>query len=128
MSWTYEIVSGRLYRDSGELVGVGYSGKDPHKNDPSAQSLKNEGPIPAGAYTIMPPQNTAAHGPYAMALEPDPANLMWGRDGFLMHGDSIVAPGTASEGCIIMARDVREDVWESMDHNLDVVTQLEEEA
>lgn len=126
MTWTYEIVSGRLYSDAGELVGVGYSGAPGHKNDPTAVMLKDEGPIPPGMYTINAPIDTADHGPYVMALTPDAANAMYGRDGFLLHGDNVHQPGTASEGCVIMARSVREDVWASMDHNLNVVTQLEE--
>ena len=126
MSWTYEIVSGRLYSDLGDLIGVGYSGKGDHKNDPNAQSLKNEGPIPVGTYTIGPPQDTVTHGPYVLPLTPDSGNLMWSRSGFLIHGDSVTAPGTASEGCIIQARNVREEVWASGDRELSVVTQLED--
>lgn len=126
MTWTYEIITGRIYSDSGSLVGVGYSGAPGFKNNPADVMLKNEGPIPPGTYTIGAPQDTVDHGPYAMALTPDPANVMYGRDEFLMHGDNVHQPGTASEGCIIQARDVREDVWNSMDHVLNVVTQLEE--
>jgi hypothetical protein len=126
MSWTYEIASGRLYSDSGELIGVGYSGAPSHKNDVTAQSLPDLGPIPEGWYTIGSPVDTVTHGPYVLPLTPDPSNQMYGRSGFLMHGDSVVAPGTASEGCLIQARDVREQVGTSTDHRLQVVAQLEE--
>jgi len=122
--WWYEIISGRLYDDTG-LVGKGYSGSPLHKNDVDAQSLKNQGPIPVGQYRIAEPVDTVTHGPYVLPLGPDPSNLMWERDGFLIHGDSVVNPGTASEGCIIMARDIREKVWNSGDHTLRVVAQKE---
>jgi hypothetical protein len=56
-----------------------------------------------------------------MRLTPAPENTMFGRDGFLMHGDSIEHPGCASEGCIIVGRAVREAVSESDDKSLEVV-------
>lgn len=124
MTWTYELISGRLYSDSGELVGKGYSGDPEHTNNPNATSLKDQGPIPMGTYRIGPPQDTVTHGPFVLPLEPDPSNLMWGRSGFLIHGDSVAKPGTASQGCIIMARGVREEVWSSGDRTLDVVAQI----
>ena len=40
------------------------------------------------------------------------------------HGDSIAAPGTASDGCVIMPRFARERVWESQDRRLAVVPSL----
>jgi hypothetical protein len=124
--WVFEIVSGRLYDDKGEHVGTGYSGKGDSKNNPAAQSLHNEGPIPVGLYTVGIPVNTIMHGPYVLPLTPDTHNLMWGRFGFLMHGDSLVVPGSASEGCVIMSRDVREKVWKSMDRTLEVIAQKEQ--
>jgi len=128
MTWVYEQVSGRLYSDIGELIGVGYSGDPDHKNDPTAQELHNQGPIPEGEYTIGEPRNSADHGPFAMPLTPNPSNTMFGRDAFLIHGDSVKAPGTASQGCVIMSRDVRDNIWGSGDHILKVVSKLEEES
>lgn len=125
MSWLYEIVSGRLYDPTGDLVGVGYSGTPEYKNQATAQSLKAQGPIPAGTYAIGEPKDSPTHGPFAMPLTPNPQNLMWGRGNFLIHGDSIVNPGSASEGCIVQSRDVREKIWASQDHVLEVVVQKE---
>jgi len=124
MSWLYEIISGRLYDDGNNLVGVGYSGNPAHKNDPSACALKDQGPIPPGSYTIQAPQDTVTHGPFVLPLQPFSSNEMYGRSGFLMHGDSVVNPGTASEGCVIQSRDVREQVWASGDRVLSVVAQI----
>ena len=55
-----------------------------------------------------------------MHLWPDAANQMFGRGDFLLHGDSIEHPGCASKGCIIMPRDVRQQVWQSGDRELQV--------
>ena len=125
--WTYLQISGRLYHEE-ELIGVGYSGGGEGKNNPDFQNVKDVGPIPQGKYSIGTPVDTVMHGPYAMALTPDPANDMFGREGFLMHGDSVSAPGTASEGCVIMSRDVREEVWTSMDHDLTVLSGVPPES
>lgn len=125
MSWLYEQVSGRMYAPSGELVGVGYSGADGCKNNPKTQSVHNMGPIPVGVYHIGSAINTVTHGPFVLPLTPDPGNTMFGRYGFLIHGDSVVAPGTASEGCIIMSRDVREAIAISGDTDLQVIAQKE---
>jgi hypothetical protein len=45
----------------------------------------------------------------------------YGRDGFMIHGDSIANPGTASEGCIVLRRNERQAIWESNDHVIEVV-------
>lgn len=119
--WIYEQATGRLLHDSGEVVGIGYSGFADEKNNPEAQDIHQVGPIPCGVYEIEPPRDTHTHGPFVLPLKPDPANEMHGRDGFLMHGDSVHAPGTASLGCIIQSRDVRTKVWASGDRQLKVV-------
>lgn len=123
MAWIYEIVSGKLYSPLGELCGAGYSGAAEHRNEATAQSLRNLGPICEGTYTIGPPIDTVTHGPFVLPLTPDSKNLMWGRYGFLIHGDSVVAPGTASQGCIIMPPDVRRAIWTDSDHTLQVIAQ-----
>lgn len=86
------------------------------------QSVKDVGPVPTGRYRIDAPVNTVTHGPYVLRIVPDPKNVMYGRTGFLIHGDSVVSPGTASEGCIVQSRDVREKIWASGDRDLEVVS------
>lgn len=104
------------------VLGTGYSGAEPTgKNDPLMQSVPDIGPIPQGFYTIGIPFDSPEHGPHAMHLLPDAENRMYGRSGFLMHGDSIEHPGCASEGCIIMARPIREKVSASGDIRLQVI-------
>lgn len=122
--WTYAQASGQLLQD-GQLVGTGYSGHDNGKNNPSMQAVPDVGPIPQGGWSIAgPPVNTAEHGPYVLTLQPAPGTNTFGRSGFLMHGDSIEAPGCASRGCVIMPRAVREQVWTSGDTDLEVVPAL----
>jgi hypothetical protein len=43
-----------------------------------------------------------------------------GRGGFLIHGDSVRAPGTASQGCIIMDPATRQRISSSGDVDLTV--------
>src|SRR5690348_2707614 len=120
--WIYEQKTGRLLNSTGDEVATGYSGFGEGKNNPSIQDHPDVGPIPVGIYTIGVPHDTTSHGPFVMSLTPAPANEMFGRSGFLMHGDSIQHPGSASHGCIIMPRPVRERVWNSGDHKLRVIS------
>lgn len=122
--WTYEQASGHLYAPGGELVATGYSGNGPGKNNPAWQDHHDVGPIPCGDYTIGAPVEGTGHGPYVLPLAPYATNDMWGRSGFLMHGDSILSPGTASRGCVILARADRVRVWTSGDRHLRVVTSV----
>lgn len=123
-AWTYAQKSGELRHD-GEPIATGYSGAGPGKNNPEMQSVHNVGPIPRGDWNIAgPPSNTADHGPYVLRLTPGPETETFGRDGFLIHGDSKSAPGTASKGCVILSREIREQVWESGDRDLEVIERV----
>lgn len=119
--WIYRQQDGLLIDPQGKPAGSGYSGAAEGKNNPDMQAAHNVGPIPQGHYHIQPPQNTVTHGPYVLPLLAYPENEMFGRYGFLIHGDSVVEPGTASQGCIIMPRNVREKIWASGDRALQVV-------
>lgn len=116
----YKIVNGEITRD-GALLGKGYSGQPECKNDVTKCDMHNHGPIPPGQYDIGEPVDTATHGPFVLTLSPHAENEMYGRSGFLIHGDSVVHPGTASQGCIILPRAVREAVHASGDKLLEVV-------
>ena len=123
-AWTYAQKTGELQQD-GKPVATGYSGAGPGKNNPAMQMVHNVGPIPQGDWTIAgPPVNTAEHGPYVLTLKPSPETSTFGRSGFLMHGDSKESPGCASQGCVILPRSVREEVWNSGDQNLEVVPEI----
>jgi len=117
--WTWIIRTGEL-QQNGTSIDHGYSGAPDDKNNPADVSVKDHGPIPSGKYTICAPRDTTTHGPYVLPLQPDPSNEMYGRGSFLIHGDKIGAPGTASEGCIILSRPTREKIWQSNDPELTV--------
>lgn len=106
--WIWRQATGELLKNSGIVMASGYSGAGEGKNNPAYERIHNEGPIPVGWYTIGKPINTETHGPFVLPLTPDEDNSMYGRSGFLIHGDSISHPGTASQGCIILPRPVRE--------------------
>ena len=119
MTWFYDQASGVL-SDSAGPVATGYSGHAAGRNNPELEAVPNVGPIPRGNYTIGEPNDTTTHGPYVLRLTPVEGNNCHGRSGFLMHGDN-AATHDASQGCIIMPRAVREQVWESGDPELTVV-------
>ena len=131
--WTYESSTGKLFDAAMNLEGAGYAGGGcdktnaeaaAGKNNPDLQSVHNVGPLPVGRYTFNAPVDTRTHGPYVLWLAPDPDNEMFGRDAFGLHGDSVVDPGWASDGCIVQAHSVRVKVWESGDTRLEVVAKV----
>ena len=120
--WTYEIRTGRMFKDGSIVVtGIGWAGQGAGKNNPDMQSAHGIGPLPCGLYKIQEPHDSPRTGPYTMNLVPDPANQMYGRGDFRIHGAAFEHPELSSEGCIIQAKTVRVEVWESNDHDLKVV-------
>ena len=104
-------------------AGSGYAGHGAAKNNPAMQNIANQGPLPRGRYTIG---SAMAVGPgktglFVLPLSPDPANQMFGRFGFYMHGDNAAMNFTASDGCIILSYAIREAVATSGDQELSVV-------
>ena len=111
MRFLYEIKSGRIYDVSlrkHRFVGTGYAGRGTHRDDPQSINLFRQGPLPVGDYWIEAPRSHPVLGPYALALTPWPSNEMYGRSAFYIHGDNKSANFTASEGCIILPRIIRE--------------------
>jgi len=126
MNWQFQQSTGNIYDPDGHLVATGYAGGNlglhpEGKNNPAMQQLHLIGPLPRGLYTMGTPVAQSRLGPFAIPLIPDPANEMFGRGDFYIHGDRIGAPGCASDGCIIMPRQVRNLIWASSVHTLEVV-------
>ncbi|WP_222853117.1 tlde1 domain-containing protein [Massilia genomosp. 1] len=96
---------------------AGYAGTPLYKNNPEADHIRNGGPLPEGRYMIGDVTNHK--GPNSIALRPSSENDMHGRSDFLIHGDN--GGGTASEGCIILPRDMRESIVNSNVKELRVV-------
>ena len=118
--WTYRQSTGALLHE-GTQVATGYSGNGECKNCCDKQDVQQHGPIPQGHYTIGPSFKDPHKGPIVMHLIPDPANQMFGRSGFLIHGDAIADPGSASEGCIILGPAMRTKIAASPDRTLEVI-------
>ena len=117
----YEQATGKIKTELGSIFGIGYSGNGDGKNNPLMESVKNVGVIPKGKYTIGKPYNSEHTGVFTMHLEPFKENIMYGRSEFKIHGDNISNPGTASEGCIIFSRRVREMINNCTDKTLEVI-------
>ena len=117
--WTWDQSAGTMTR--GKSVFRGYSGRDAGKNNPALQRAAGIGPIPQGRWTIGAPYASRNTGPYTLPITACDGTDTCGRSAFRIHGDSIASPGTASHGCIILPRLVREAVWNSGDHDLLVV-------
>src|SRR3990167_10737034 len=121
--WLYNQKTGIL--SNGELWFQCYAGHGDGKNNPELDHMKDVGPLPRGRYTMSSlTVRMTARGPYVIHLMPHPENEMHGRAGFLIHGDSVKYPGTASLGCIIRSpKSDREKIWTHGDRELLVVGQ-----
>lgn len=106
LMYTYSQSTGELAQD-GQHLATGYSGRDSGLNNPGAQQQVGVGPLPQGLYTIGPAYDNPHTGPITLNLEPDPANQMFGRSLFRIHGDTAAMNHTASDGCIILPKVVR---------------------
>lgn len=124
--WIWDQSAGTLSLD-GAVVSRGYSGKGRGKNNPALQGVRGVGPLPRGQYRIGAPRTSQRTGPYVMDLFPidaTPNNTVHdetGRSAFQIHGDSVRNPGEASSGCIVLQRAIRERIWKSKIHVIEVV-------
>jgi hypothetical protein len=118
VSWTWKITSGTLLNQNNIPVGHGYAGHGEGLNNSNFCNVPDVGPLPTGKYTIGPHQDNPHVGLFAMRLTPDPANQMFGRAGFFIHGDNPEMNHTASDGCIILAHPIRQDIANSADDDL----------
>jgi len=117
----YDQETGQFTSDICSIFGYGYSGNGEGKNNPIMEDIKNTGPLPKGKYTIGKPYDSPHTGPFTLPLEPHEDNNMFNRGDFKIHGDSISEPGTASNGCIILPRSVREQINNCTDKTLKVI-------
>jgi Protein of unknown function (DUF2778) len=107
----YEISTGKITDDNGQLLGFGYSGNGDRINDPTQISVVGHGPIPIGTYSLgTPVDRPESVGHFAIPLIPDASNIMFGRSGFFIHGDNPAANHSASDGCIVTGPTVRQAI------------------
>ena len=112
--WIYAQSTGRLYSPDGLKQVIGYSGAGQGKNNPTLEAIRNVGPIPRGMYVIGEAYESKRVGHHAIPLYPHNHTALTRTD-FRIHGDSISAPGTASNGCVILSRSCRERISSSTD-------------
>jgi len=123
--WSYVVASGNLSHD-GTFVGTGYSGHNDGTqngiNNSDLEQVHDIGPVPRGNWTISPFfDSTEGKGPIVARLDPNPGTDVFGRAGFMIHGDNAEGARTASHGCIILARPIRQQIQASGDTDLEVV-------
>lgn len=121
--WSYKQSTGELFRTGSPVttpVAVGHAGVGTGKNNPDLQCVQDIGPIPRGDWTISALTDTPSLKG-ALPLTPKTGTDVCGRKDFFIHGDSVAQPGWASQGCIILPKEVRELIAASGDLHLRVV-------
>lgn len=117
MTWVFAVRAGTLSRN-GSVVATGiYSGHGQGLNNPDMEAVQGVGPIPAGRWQIGTFMDNPHLGPVISHLTPkgfDPH----GRSAFFLHGDNAELNHSASDGCIIAPRTIREMVEDSGDRDL----------
>lgn len=120
-AWTWDQSAGVLTDPDGKRAGGGYSGRGEGLNNPEAQDDRSKGPIPQGLWQIGRPRNSVRTGPFVLDLTPIAGTKTFGRSAFQIHGDNRLGNFTASSGCIILRRDIRERIAASPVKTLRVV-------
>lgn len=111
-----------FYRQQGtfyledQYLSTAYSGHGPGLNNPNFEEDHDVGPIPAGKWLVGVFFDHPHLGPFVAHLSPFAATKTYGRVGFLIHGDNTEMNHSASDGCIILERPVREKMSEEKEH------------
>jgi hypothetical protein len=130
LRWEYAQSTGRLTYvnpTTGQrtLIGTGYAGTNRNRlngrNNPDAQHLRNNGPIPQGEWCIDGGLTNTATLRNALILTPRPGTNTFGRTNFRIHGEGTRRTGDSSNGCPIFNLNVRQRIANSGDNNFRVV-------
>jgi RHS repeat-associated protein len=132
LCWVYHQSTHRIeHVNSQGLVdyssGAAYSGYGSGENNPAMQNVASAkhgdpaGPIPVGDWSIGPMHSSPNTGVGTMNLTPVPGTNTFGRTLFRIHGDNSARNHSASTGCIVAPRNVRDRVEASTDKCLRVV-------
>ena len=119
-SWTYHISNGALYLN-GVIQGYGYSGHGPGLNNSAQRNVPFVGPVPEGKWSLSSSYTHPELGPLVFNLTAQPGTETFGRNLFRIHGDNSSLNHTASDGCIILSRQVRLAIDKSTVRDLVVV-------
>jgi hypothetical protein len=114
-AFVYEQATGELYFGAADKgftsLGTCYSGHGAGLNNPAYEDVHDVGPIPQGWYTIGRFfDDLGGKGPVVAHLAGDAGNRMFGRSGFMIHGDNARGDHSASEGCIIANHTLRLEI------------------
>lgn len=126
MTWRWDQSAGELTQD-GKFIGKGYSGRGRGLNNPALQGERALGPVPRGKWRLVSVADSPNTGRFTItlhAIDATPDNDTHdatGRGAFRIHGDNARGDQSASRGCIILPRVLRERMWNSKDHILEVV-------
>src|SRR5437763_1203410 len=119
--WKYEQASGKLINPAGSVICLGYSGRGEGLNNASMQHVGGVGPIPQGAWEVGRfSDDLGGKGRLVCNLVPADGTETHGRSGFMIHGDNSHGDRSASHGCIILPRLIREQILASSDRTLEV--------
>lgn len=103
------------------FVGLGYSGHGVGLDNPDKEDMQNVGPIPRGEWRIDRwDDHHGEKGPQVAVLSPI-GHDAHGRSAFLIHGDNSDLNHSASHGCIIASRPIRDAIRASGETVLTVV-------
>lgn len=111
LGFEYSQTSGVLSH-GGESIGTGYSGNSEGLNNSNLQMVHNLGPIPQGIWNIGIFFDDSHLGPCVAALQPTSQDV-FGRGGFFIHGDNKSMSHSASDGCIILSKVLRQTIRDS---------------
>ncbi len=121
MPWIYEQSTGVLLGPDGTQQGVGYSGlKGVAQNNAKFEHIVAAGPIPRGLYAMAPARTSRRVGPLAIDLRPILHDAL-GRSALMIHGDNPRGDRSASNGCVILGRFIRQKLAKSRDREFEVV-------
>jgi hypothetical protein len=117
---TYSQFSGGICLDDTN-IGTGYSGFEGGLDNPAMEQVPDFGPIPLGQWQIVAWRDEYEDkGPCVAQLSPV-GHDAFGRSGFLIHGDNAELNHTASHGCIIASHDIRQQLRDSGEIQLEVI-------
>lgn len=121
----YSQSTGRLTEfGTDKLIGTGYAGFKEGRNNPDADHQQALGPIPRGFWRIGAVYDSRRVGPRTIPLyklDGDPGDdidSVTGRSAFRIHGDNSRGDQSASRGCIVLPRVVREAIINGKDEIL----------
>lgn len=116
--WKYSQSTGII--SDAEPLGRGYSGHGQGLNNPKLEMVHNLGPIPKGVWELGHWFDDKHLGLCVVPLRPTSQDV-FGRGGFFIHGDNKWMNYSASDGCIILSRQLREILKNSQEKYIEVV-------